>query len=590
VRAVSRIVRLKATMPKKKNNKRRFTVSELIWKSAVSVAVISGLFSLTVSVLLVANYLQVTAISPLDNPQLLALRQQLAAAPDADEKLVAQVRLMDLLARKAFFTSQAHLKMGGYLLLGGVIVLVMAIRTAMKYNPRLPNPEGPPAGESYWLSRTHAKEIVAFVGMVWVIVALLAAYLTPLDLPPPGDVPSAPAAESAISYPDWETMQKNWPSFRGPGGYGVAFYTTAPTEWDVESGKNIKWKTDIPLPGANSPVVWDKRIFLSGATAEKREVYCFDTETGQLQWSHALDKMPGTPDTPPDVGEETGFAASTLAVQGDRVMALFANGDLVCYDAAGTLKWGKNLGVPDNHYGHSSSLIAYQNLLFVQYDQRKNGKLFALDIADGKEAWVVNREKISWASPACVPTKFGMELVLNSEKNVDAYDPLKGTLVWQLKCLDGEVAPSPAYGGGMFFVANDNATSTAIKFNADEKTPKPEIAWQWDQSLPDVSSPVCADKFFFMATSRGEIICLNSADGSEGWVQEFDDGFYVSPILVGDLIYVVDKKGTAFVFKAGVPYTQMAKASLGDEVLATPAFLDGRIYVRTVKNLMCISN
>ncbi len=576
-------------MLKNKPKKRRFTASELAWKAAVSVAVVSGLFSLTVSILLIANYLQVTAISPLDNPQLLALRQQLAASPEADEKLVAQVRALDLLARKAFFTSQAHLKMGGYLLLGGVIVLVMAIRTAMKYNPRLPNPEGPPAGETYWISRAHAREVVAFAGMIWVIVALLAAYLTPLELPSSGAATPA-AAEPAIAYPDWETMQKNWPSFRGPGGYGVAFYTTAPTEWDVETGKNIKWKTDIPLPGSNSPVVWDKRVFLSGATEDKREVYCFDTETGQLLWSRVLDKMPGTPETPPKVGEETGFASSTLVVQGDRVMALFANGDLVCYDAAGTLKWGKNLGVPDNHYGHSSSLIAYQNLLFIQYDQRKNGRLIALDIADGREAWVVNRVKISWSSPACVPTRFGMELVLNSENNVDAYDPLKGTLLWQLKCLDGEVAPSPAYGGGMFFVANDNATSTAIRFNPEAKTPKPEIAWQWDQSLPDVSSPVGSDKYFYMATSRGEIICLNNADGAVGWVQEYDEGFYVSPILVGDRIYAVDKKGTAYVFKNGQPYVQMAALSLGGEVFATPAFMDGRIYVRTVTTLLCIAH
>lgn len=228
--------------------------------------------------------------------------------------------------------------------------------------------------------------------------------------------------------------------------------------------------------------------------------------------------------------------------------------------------------------------------MFVQYDQRTNGKLFAFDIADGHEVWSVKREKISWASPACVQTSFGPQLVVNSEKKVDAFEPLKGTPLWQLQCLDGEVAPSPAYGGGMFFVANDNATATAIRFGAEDKTPKPEIAWQWDQSLPDVSSPVGTDKHFYMTTSRAEIICLDGATGKQTWLQEVDEGFYASPIVVGDRIYATDRKGVTHVFKTGEPFTLIAKCTAGEEVLATPAFLDGRVYIRTGKNLLCVGN
>lgn len=587
-------------MPSREQKKRRFTSNDVAWPAAVAVAVVSGLFSLIVSILLIANYVQVRAITPLDNLELLKLRQQLAAAPDADANLVAEIRAMDLLTRKAFFTSQAHLRMGGYLLLGGVAVLLAALRTASRCRPRLPRPvrlqpDPTPSSKSYWMSRARAGELVGFAGVLWVVVALLAAFFTRLDYPGAGGelslAPGAgPGAESAPAYPGWEIMQQNWPSFRGPGGYGVAYYTTAPTEWDAGTGKNIKWKTEVPLPGTNSPVVWDKRLFLSGATADTREVYCFDTENGQLLWRRALEKLPGTPDKPPKVGDETGYAAPSLVAHGDCVCAIFADGDLVSYDFEGNLKWGKNLGVPDNHYGHASSLLAYQNLLFVQYDQNRNGKILALDLADGHEVWVVNRQKISWASPVCVNTPFGLELVVNSEKNVDAYDPLTGQLVWQLDCLDGEVAPSPAYGGGMFFVANDNAIATAIRFSATEKTPKPEIAWQWDEALPDVSSPVGTGQYFYITTSRAEIVCLESGTGKMAWRQDADEGFYASPILVGDRIYALDKKGTAYVFKTGPTYELIASSRLGEDTLATPAFMDGRVYIRTDKNLFCIAN
>ena len=576
--------------------KRRFTANEMAWLTSVTVAVVSGLFSFVVSILLVANYLQVQAITPLDNPELLELRQQLAASPQPDENLVLRIRSLDLLTRKAFFTSQAHLKMGGYLLLGGAIVLLIALRAAARFSPRPPMPQGEPPATAHWIHQARAKEYVALAGVVWVMVALLAAYFTQLEAPVPrrgADAPASTARQpqdtSAATYPDWETMQRNWPSFRGPGGYGVAHYTTAPTEWDVATGKNIKWKTEAPLPGANSPVVWDKRVFLSGATENAREVFCFDTETGQLLWRRALEKLPGTPDKPPKVGEDTGYAAPSMVAHGDRVFAIFANGDLVCYDFDGNLKWGKNLGLPDNHYGHSSSPLAYQNLLFVQYDQNKNGKLLALDIADGREVWTVNRQKISWASPVCVQTAFGFELVLNSEQNVDAYDPLTGALAWQIKCLGGEVAPSPAYGGGMFFVANDNATATAIRFDANDKTPKPAIAWQWDELLPDVASPLGTDRHFYIATSRAQIACLDINTGAVAWDKEFDEGFYASPILVGDRIYAVDKKGTTYVFKTGPAFELIAAPKLNEPVQTTPAFMDGCIYFRTEKNLICVA-
>ena len=581
---------MKGVKPEERDS--RFPSNETVWRTAMAVAVLSGLFSLVVSVLLIANYVQIRAAAPLDDPELLKLRAQLAAAPTADENLVQQIRLLDLLARKAFFTSQDHLKMGGYLLLGGVIVLLIALRTAAKYRSRVPIPEGEPPATAYWGSRARAKELIALSGLLLVIAALYAAYFTRLDIPVSPGTPISRSAskEQAPSYPDWETMLQQWPSFRGPGGYGVANYTTAPTDWDVGTGKNIKWKTEVPLPGANSPVVWNNRVFLSGATEEIREVYCFDTETGELLWRRALGKLPGTPAEVPKVTEDTGFAAPTLVAHGDRVFAIFANGDLACFDVEGNLVWSKSLGLPDNHYGHSSSLLAYMNVLYIQYDQKKNGKLFAFDIANGNEVWTVDRKKISWASPVCVPTRFGFQLVLNSESDVDAYDPLTGAPLWSLKCLDGEVAPSPAYGGEMFFVANDNATATAIRFDPAADTPKPDIAWQWDEALPDVCSPVGTDTHFYICTSRGEIVCLDIKTGKQAWLQEYDEGFYASPILVGDRIYAIDKKGTAYVFKTGPTFELIASPKFNEEVYATPAFMDGRIYARAGKNLICIAN
>ncbi len=581
-------------MPARNPKKRRFTANELLGGAAVSLSAAAALFCLVVSTLLVANFIQMKAVSPLDNPQIAKLRAQLATAPETDPKLVQQIEAMDLLARKAFFTSQAHIRTGGYLLLGGAVVLLVALRAAATSRRRAPVPEGAEAPAAYWATRNRAKKLVAITGATWIALALVAAFFTRLDIPQPaatGAASAKPESEAAKpQYPNWETMRQNWPSFRGPGGYGVAHFATAPTEWDVPGSKNIKWKVEVPLPGANSPIVWDKHVYLSGATDATREVFCFDADTGQIVWRRALDAFPGTPATPPKVGEETGYAASTMVAHGDRVCAIFANGDFVCCDAAsGNVLWGKNLGMPDNHYGYASSLMAYENLVFVQYDNRANPRAFAMDLSDGHEVWSVARKKMSWASPACIPMPSGMQLVLNSEKDVDAYEPATGKPIWTLDCLDGEVAPSPAYGGGMVFVANDNATATAIKFAEGVTPPKPEIAWQWDEVLPDTSSPVGTDTHFYMTTARGEIACLDIATGKQAWLQELDEGFASSPIVAGDRVYVIDVKGVAHVFKTGPTFESISTSPCGEAVLATPAVMDGRIYIRTEKNLICVA-
>ena len=575
-------------MPRLNSEKRKFVGDKAAWRIATVVTVVSGLFSLVVAASLIANYLQIRAASPLDNPELLELREQLAENPDADDGLVQQIRVLDLLSRKAFFTSQAHLKMGGQLLLGGVVVFLIALKFATRWNPKPPLPGDARAPRQYWGSITRSRELLTVTAVCLVVVALVATYFTPTG--PASTVPKevSGTAQTAATFPTWETMLEQWPSFRGPGGYGVAHYTTAPTQWDGATGEGIRWKTEAPLPGFNSPVVWENRLFISGATTDVREVYCFDTETGDLLWQSALTPFPGTPEEPPEVGEETGYAALTMAVHGDRAFAAFGNGDLACFDFQGNLLWGKNVGVPDNHYGHSSSLIAFEGLLFVQFDDHAQPRLLALDVDTGKEAWIAQREKISWASPVCVPTPLGMQLILASERNVDAYDPETGALLWTQECLDGEVAPSPAYANGMVFVANEYAMATAVRLSETDGAVQSEVAWQWDEYLPDVASPVATDDHFYIATSMGDIVCIGRESGETVWLQEFDEGFYSSPILVGDRIYAMDREGVMHIFGTGPAFELISAPELHEPAAATPAYLDKRIYVRTHEHLLCI--
>lgn len=584
--------------------KREFEKSEFMWRVSTAVTVVSGIFSIVVFVLLVVNYLQIRAADPIDNEMITQMRIEYAQLPDQNDAFAKRIQDLDLLTRKAFFASQNHLRVGAGLLLVGMCIFLIAFKNMVRWKPDLPELAEVPTADREFLAYAQSRQLITWGGVALLGGGLLASLLTEsliVDQAAAGaDAPGTQvvlddgvdAVEAAIAvakeYPTWDAMQLNWPSFRGPGSTGQAHFTNAPVDWDVEAGTGIRWTADVPLPGANSPVVWGNNVFLSGANEEVREVYCFDTETGDLKWKRSLEAFEGTPARSPGVNQETGYAAPTMAVHGDQVFAIFANKDIVSYDFDGNLLWGFNLGIPDNHYGHSSSLLAYGGLVYVQLDQTKEGRLLALDVATGETAWVKEREQISWASPILAQTPFGPEIILVSTEDVDAYHPESGELLWSQQCLGGEVSPSAAYSDGIVFVANEYATASAIKLTGTKGAIQTEILWEYEDLLPEVSSPVGDGERFYFATSIGDLVCLDAASGEELWAEELSYGFYSSPVLVGDRLYILDMEGKMYIVRAASEFELIGTSDTGEPTFATPAFMDGRIYLRTAEKLYCI--
>ena len=79
-------------------------------------------------------------------------------------------------------------------------------------------------------------------------------------------------------------IAENWPGWRGLRGDGTSLESNLPTEWDGESGKNIRWKAAIPGSGFSSPVIHGDRIFLTSCdeSEETRLLHCVDRKSGAL--------------------------------------------------------------------------------------------------------------------------------------------------------------------------------------------------------------------------------------------------------------------------------------------------------------------
>jgi outer membrane protein assembly factor BamB len=248
--------------------------------------------------------------------------------------------------------------------------------------------------------------------------------------------------------------------------------------------------------------------------------------------------------------------------------------------------WAKNLGLPDNHYGHSSSLIIFKDKLLVQYDTNKSGKLLAFETQTGVTVWETLRNtKISWSSPILVNTGNRMELILTTNPNVNSYNPETGKELWHMECLSGEVGPSAGYADGMVFAANEYAKLVAVKTGD-----APQIVWEADEFLPEVSSPLAVNGLLYIATSYGVFACYDAKTGEKLWSQEYGDSFYASPIYADGKVYITDMSGKTHIVKATREYELVGTPELGEKSVCSPVFMDGRVYLRGMDHLYCIGS
>jgi outer membrane protein assembly factor BamB len=565
------------------DNKRKNRVK--LWYSiSKRIAVVAAVLAGILSVLMIVNYLQTKSADPMNSQAISQLMTRLQENPN-DTALKEQIRALDLLARKAYFTHQWQLRTGSYLLFAFVLVLLLALKYMSSLQPRLPDLSKSPEPDEAWENKFISRKYILFGGLGLIILAFVLGILSQTDLKNIGIVKSRGSLGAGV-FPTIEEIRDNWSGFRGPEGIGVAYHTDVPAEWDGPSGHNILWKTPIPHAGFNSPIIWEKRIFLSGADRRTQIVYCVDADTGEILWQTELNNIPGSPERRPNVTEDTGYAASTMTTDGQRVFALFATGDVACLGFEGNRIWAKNLGMPDNHYGHASSLITYRDLVIIQFDQNTGGRLLALKTTSGDVVYDQPREvEISWASPILVNTGSRSELILNSNPFVMSHDPQTGQELWRVRCMQGEIGPSPAYADGMVYVVNDYARLAAIRLGET-----PEVAWEYIDDLSEVSSPLATNDLVIMAASYGAVTCFDKKTGERLWIQDFKEGFYSSPVLVGDSVYLMDYSGVIYVFKAEREYRLISQHELGEKAVTIPAFMHNRIYIRGEKSLFCIGD
>ena len=209
--------------------------------------------------------------------------------------------------------------------------------------------------------------------------------------------------------------------------------------------------------------------------------------------------------------------------------------------------------------------------------------MLALNTENGETVWETERDaRISWASPVLAELEGKYQVVLTADPIVAGYDIQTGKELWSVDCMMGEVGPSVGYDNGIVYAANEYATMVAI----DIKTR--EILWEDDMYLPEASSPLAHDGLLVIATSYGVVVCYDAKTGNQYWEHDVGKGIYSSPVYADGKIFVTDNDGGTYVYEFSKELNLLAENTLGETTGTTPAFSDGRIYIRGDGHLYCI--
>ena len=594
-----------------------------------NIAILSAIFIVTLSIMLVTNYFQIKDVTPLQTEVVESLKQLNDSGVDVPG-LQDQIRQLDLLARKAYFVRMDHLEAGLYILLGMFLIFILSLRYYFKDLKEIPAMEIDPVDD--WLIKTNARRYVLGGASALAVVAVVFALLSmpglkktegqeaeteseltaeatesassssdessasvetnevtegeTLAAAPEAETPAAPnekeeAAPATVQAP---ANNVSYQGFRGNNSNGYSTAKNVPTKWNLADGSNILWKQPVPKSGHNSPVIVGNNVFFSGADDQARELYCYDLNTGEKRWTVSASGIPGSPKTMPKTSHGTGLAASTVVADGGHVCAIFATGDMICADTNGKLLWSKNVGVPDNHYGYASSLLLFRNMVIVQYDNQANPRVFALDLATGAEKWSKSRpEKITWSSPIIATVNNQPQLVLMGNPAITAYNPMNGEQLWRVECLTGEVGSSPCSANGVVFGASEYSKLVAIN-GADGS-----VLWESTDYLPEVSSPVATKDNLYLATSYGVVAAFDAKTGELRKEHDLGVEFYSSPVIVGGKMYLFSNSGKMHIFSADNEFQLLDSFETGETTMSTPAFTDGKIVVRTESSIYCVA-
>lgn len=390
---------------------------------------------------------------------------------------------------------------------------------------------------------------------------------------------------------------------------------------DRKSGKEL-WRREIPrakagrLENVNGPAS-------ASPVTDGENVFAYFQDFGLIAFNSGGKELWRLPMEPPNIFY--GYGASPMLVD-DKVI-LPVDQDTGSFLLAVNKNTGKQvwkIDRPEVISGYSTPTIYQPASGAKQLLIPESFQLSAYSVADGKRVWWVRglacemKSVMSYDNEYAYINGWGFPLnqpgrqipTVSFEEGLKRYDKNGDGFVGREEISgDDQISKvlNPNYGFDAFDANRDQKLDAkdwgiframmasengllAIKLGGEGDMTEKAIRWKYQRPVPQVPSTLLYQGSLFMVNDSGILISFDPATGNvikQGRLKGAIDKYFASPVGADGKVYLISQDGTVSVVKAAGEWEVLAVNSLGDEVFATPAIDDGKLYIRTKSALYC---
>jgi len=394
----------------------------------------------------------------------------------------------------------------------------------------------------------------------------------------------------------------NWPAWRGADGSGCSQEKNLPLRWSAT--ENVRWKTPLPGPGNSTPIVWDKRIFVTQATERgaKRSLLCFDRNDGKLLWQKTIDY----PQREPTHGTNP-YCSASPATDGQRVVVSHGSAGVACYDFEGRQLWHRDLGKCHHVWGNAASPVLWRDRVLLNFGPGERTFLVALDKHSGAEVWRAEEPggKLgdkgpsewvgSWSTPAIATVDGRDQLIMSWPSTVKAYRPESGELLWHCQGLAREgptqlVYTSPLVAPeAIVAMAGYGGPSLAVRPGGQGDVTESHRLWRSPKGSQRIGSGVILGPHLYTVNTPGTFQCLEWATGNVVTTERACGETWSSLVYADGRLYVTSLEGETVVLAARPEFEVLSRNPIQERTLASIAVSGGALFIRTYQHLWCIA-
>lgn len=398
-----------------------------------------------------------------------------------------------------------------------------------------------------------------------------------------------------------QTAGNSWPQFRGPAGNAVT-EGTIPTTWDES---DYVWSKPLDTRDVGSPVTYGSKVFYmrSSPTGGAISLECCDVSSGQTLWSRSF------PQSTYVTHARNTFASSTPAVDSEFVFAAWSDPEhtwLIAMDHEGNNVWSRDFGRWQSQHGFGTSprivdsmvvLMDSQQALELEAGETAGvSRLIAVDRSTGRSLWEtpLNTQRSCYGVPAVLRDADGKAVQLigaNSGDGLFGVDPDTGKMLWSFKAFEQRVCSSPLIIGNLALgtCGSGGGGNEVVAVRIPTDGGQPREVYRITSNAPYVPTPVIKNGLLFAVSDNGIATCHNAFTGQAVWrPQRLGGNFGASPIIVGDRIFAINTDGKAFILAASEDFEKLGEVDLGGAVEATPAYANGKLFIRIAERLVCL--